>query len=195
MNHKSLCPRSYIQDNNNLGRFNFIHHRGSRPTLEPEECTSEQLEDCPLSTPGPGEYEVMANPNRVKLGVIMAQHKNCQSISQAFPGPGRYNCTITQTASNFKSTPSIIFSPPRVSRFKEEIKEETPGPGQYKCDKAKRILSNFNSSCVYSISKTRRNFENNRSATPGPASYEAAQYGRQSKRPESRFKFVHGFPS
>lgn len=112
------------------------------------------------------------------------------------PGPGRYDSHIAKSISNLKNTPSVIFTPPRLSRFQPESKEETPGPGQYKCEKARKLLSNFSSSCVYSISKTRRDAAKSRSGTPGPTSYDTDRfYSKSSKKIESKFKFVHGFPS
>lgn len=113
--HQSLCPRSYIQEADNIGRMVFVHSRPFKVTCEADQQCDKSMEDSKLQTPGPGQYEVEIEHKRVKLGLIMAQHKKSNPLRQTLPGPGRYDTHLS--SSNFRAAPSVIFSPPRLSRF------------------------------------------------------------------------------
>lgn len=56
MRHQGLCPRTYIQDGDNLGRFIFIHQRPAKAGCEYDGMCESNLEGSQNATPGPGQY-------------------------------------------------------------------------------------------------------------------------------------------
>lgn len=196
VSHKSLCPRSKLRDLNNTGRFKFVHEKKERHASDVGEFLEAQLEHKLDVSPGPGDYDVCSYGEHKKLGIILAKHTPYNTVKQPVPGPGRYEIRATNSMSKFKASPNVIFAPPRVERFLQKTKVLTPGPGDYNTENAKKgFLSNFSSSQIFSISKTRRSeIGDEKAKTPGPGDYNTLPIKRKHKS-VSRFKFVHGFPS
>lgn len=193
--HKSLCPRSKLHDVNGSGRFKFVQERREREHDDFDDFLDAHFDPKNMVSPGPGEYEVNSFGQHKKLGIILGEHTLYNSIKQPVPGPGKYNVLTKPFMSRYKASPSVIFAPPRADRFSSSRKSFTPGPGEYDTEKGKGLLSNFNGSQIFSISKTKRSdIAAEKTKTPGPAAYDTLPLKKASKS-VNRFKFVHGFPS